>query len=122
MSSIADGPVGGRRAARARRSILFGSVAIALCVGAALIVWWRSRAEPEPIPTFSVDGLDPLVCRSIERRQQEIGVSPHSGAAWGRLGMIFGAYGMRPQALVAFANAELFEAGGRAGLTSAPSP
>ena len=111
MSSTADGSDVGKHGAWRRRLILLGWLALALFVGGVPVAWWRSRPEPAPIPAFALEGLDPLVCRSIERTRQQVEANPRSGEAWGRLGMIFGAYGMRPQALVAFANAERFEPG-----------
>src|SRR5262245_14337828 len=81
---------------------------LAACLGGA--AWWLTREEalPEP-PSVPLDGVEPAVAQSLEMAADKVRRSPRSGAAWGHLGMVLGAYSFRDQSVVCFATAERLE-------------
>ncbi|HTU22098.1 MAG TPA: tetratricopeptide repeat protein [Gemmataceae bacterium] len=90
---------------RRRRSIGLAVVILTLLSGGA--IWWHLRpATPTEPPFVPLQGLEKPVARAIERAEKQVRESPRSGKAWGRLGMLLGGHGFRPQASECFAMAE----------------
>jgi tetratricopeptide (TPR) repeat protein len=66
---------------------------------------WRGETIPEP-PSVSLTSLDPAIAEQIAHTVAVVRAAPHSGATWGRLGLVFQAYDFRAEARFCFAEAE----------------
>jgi tetratricopeptide (TPR) repeat protein len=66
---------------------------------------WGWVTAPAP-PAVSYADVDPAVAAAIEAARREVWWKPHSAAAWGRLGLLLRAHGVRPEANRCFAQAE----------------
>src|SRR5204862_4645185 len=91
----------GRR--RVRTAVLVGVLAVA-APGLGWFAWgWATAPAP---PAVSYADVDPAVAGAIEAARRQVWWTPHSAAAWGRLGMLLRAHGVRPEANRCFARAE----------------
>src|SRR5437899_13003373 len=98
-STSPPGP--GRR--RVRTAVLVGVLAVA-APGLGWFAWgWGTAPAP---PEVSYADVDPAVAGAIEAARREVWWKPHSAAAWGRLGLLLRAHGVRPEANRCFARAE----------------
>ena len=94
-----------KRVPRRLWPVLAALLPAALIVGGAA---WRSVGripvpEPPPVPPA---GLEPAVAGSIRDAEGRVRQSPGDAGAWGRLGMLLGAYGFRTEAAACFTTAE----------------
>jgi len=70
------------------------------------MLWSYLRTPPEP-PVFPVqEGADPAVVNVITKSRQAVLADRKNAAAWGELGMVFGAHGYETEADQCFAVAE----------------
>jgi tetratricopeptide (TPR) repeat protein len=97
-----------------------GGVGLAPVVG--LYFWFRARAthrgaagpviartaipELSAPPAVDLTGADPAIAAAVEKARAEVSQSPHSGAAWGYLGMVLFAHRFHAEAMVCLGQAE----------------
>jgi tetratricopeptide (TPR) repeat protein len=74
-------------------------VVAAAAVGAYLL-------RPEPPPEIDVSGLDPKAAEAIRAARAEVAAHGHSGAAWGKLGMVLFANDLHSESLICLEKAE----------------
>jgi tetratricopeptide (TPR) repeat protein len=79
-------------------------------VAAAGLLWsgwtlWAWLAAPGPPPVSFAD-VDPAVAEAVETARRDAWWSPHSAAAWGRLGQVLRAHGFRAESNACLARAE----------------
>jgi tetratricopeptide (TPR) repeat protein len=70
----------------------------------ALYLSWPEEAQE--LPAISAPGLDPEVTAAIETARQQVIANPHSGDAWGELGLVLYAHELFPEAVQCFARAQ----------------
>jgi tetratricopeptide (TPR) repeat protein len=99
----------GKGSGRRWRLGLTGAVLLAALVAAGFGLARRPR-EPEP-PGIDPGRVDPAVGRTIERSRAEVVRSPHSGEAWGKLGMKFLGHHFFAEAVACLARAEQLDPG-----------
>lgn len=91
-----------------RKRWRFFSVAfvVVLLLGGGAILRSYLRTPPEP-PVFPVqEGADPAVVDVVMKARQAVLADRKNAAAWGELGMVFGAHGYEPEADRCFVVAE----------------
>lgn len=93
-------------AIRLRRRIVVVALAVLVAAG-ILAVALRSPVRLPP--SVSANELDPAVVAAIEQARTAIVRAPRSGAAWGRLGMVFLAHHIDRQARDCFVQAEALD-------------
>ena len=85
--------------------------AVLIAIG-AVYAWPRLRTQRvvaiEP-PAIQLEDVDPAVARVIQSARTAVQQAPRSGAAWGKLGMLFLAHDLPAQANSSFARAEVLE-------------
>ena len=82
-----------QRAARHHRGpIVVGVLAVVVVASGIGYVVWKRTLPPEP-PAVSLDGLDPVAVETLEEARAAVRQAPRSGSAWGKLGMIYFAFG-----------------------------
>ncbi len=93
-----------------RRTLLLGTAALAAtaAIGASLWVgytlWVGGSAGPPPPPV--PDALtDPLARKLVGQKRQAVLAAPHSGPAWGELGMAFDAHDVAAEATTCYRRA-----------------
>jgi tetratricopeptide (TPR) repeat protein len=84
-------------------------LAVALVI-VGLLTWVglhlrRGETAAEP-PSVILTELDPAIAEQITHTVAEVRTSPHSGATWGKLGLVFQAYDFRAEARLCFMQAE----------------
>lgn len=80
------------------------AVAILVLVPGLLFVSACETAVP-PVPTVSVDGVDPEVRDAVLTARKQAADDPSSGQASGRLGMVLHAHALYPPAVLAYERA-----------------
>jgi tetratricopeptide (TPR) repeat protein len=75
-----------------------------LVVGSAR--YFSGGATTVEPPTLPLEGVDPAVVQAIESARGKVLQTPRSANAWGRLGMVLGAYHYFDEANTCFAQAE----------------
>jgi tetratricopeptide (TPR) repeat protein len=89
-----------------KRWILTGLLVACLCAVAAMAGYiWYLRSAPIA-PAIDLEGVDPPVAAAIADASAALRKSPHSGKAWGKLGMVLFAHGYLAESLSCFAKAE----------------
>lgn len=92
-----------RTVVKRRRGWLVGTILLSLLAASA---WWVGRLERGPTPPLlNTEGHDPAVARLIASATRDVESTPESGAAWGRLGAAFFAYGFDAPACTALEQA-----------------
>src|SRR5262245_13045868 len=97
-------PVGGTVSGR-RRWVFGILLAVAILGGVVGGYYWLRVEIPEP-PTVELANLEPPAVTAIQQARAAVLQSPRSAAAWGRLGVVFAAFGFFSDARVCFACAE----------------
>src|SRR5207244_6695765 len=85
---------------RGRR--LVAGLAVGLVFAGLAWAGWYWLAAPSP-PEVDVSGADPDVAEAVEAARSAVKWSPHSAAAWGRLGMVLRAHDFGREANAALA-------------------
>src|SRR6266566_4267435 len=80
------------------------AAALTVSILASLLVWSCAGPIP-PLPTLSVEGLDPEVRDAILAAQKQAVTAPSSGQASGRLGMVLQANSLNQPALLSYQRA-----------------
>jgi tetratricopeptide (TPR) repeat protein len=68
----------------------------------------RTTVRPQ-LPGVATNGFEPIVAVQIEKALADVRLSPRSGKAWGRLGVVLQAHDLEPEARHCFAQAERFD-------------
>jgi tetratricopeptide (TPR) repeat protein len=90
-----------------RKNLLIAPIVAIAITAVAWLLWHRSKtAEP---PTVSLEGADPALVVLIGQTRGDVLAQPCSGAAWGKLGMVFAAHGFDQQAVSCYVQAERFD-------------
>ncbi len=87
---------------------LFFAAVLAGLVGVAAWLGWRWHTTPVP-PAVPLPGAEPDVIAVVEAARQEVRRRPRSGDAWGKLGMVLAAHGLREPAGECFGHAARFD-------------
>ena len=98
------------RAPRRGNAVAFLTV---LFVAFGLSLWdgGARPAEPPSPPALDGTGIDPAVAKLVGVARAEVVRSPHSPAAWGRLGMAFDVHGFTDPAMRCYVEAERLDPG-----------
>jgi tetratricopeptide (TPR) repeat protein len=86
------------------RLIVLAAVAGTALAAAGAGIWWY-RAGPPP-PPVDLSGRDPEVVAAVEKARAQVQQEPHSGKAWGELGMVLQANDFPAEAETCLAQAE----------------
>lgn len=89
-----------------RRITIVAAALLALLLAGNL---WRHFTAPTP-PAIAFGDVDPAVVAAIETAQGAVRASPHSAAAWGRLGQVLLAHRFETEAALCFERAEQLDA------------
>ncbi|HTU91132.1 MAG TPA: tetratricopeptide repeat protein [Gemmataceae bacterium] len=92
---------------RRRRRLVLSVAVLGLGVGLGTWLWPRTVLEP---PQPDMAEVDPEVAETIAAARSKVRQQPNSGAAWGRLGMVFLAHDFHEEAQRSFAQAERLDA------------
>lgn len=95
--------VGSSALLRRLATVLLGLAALALGASAYR---WRRQPQLEPLPTVSIDSLEPPTKARIKEATAEVRANQRLATAWGTLGAILRAYEFGAEAEVCFRNAE----------------
>ena len=118
MTAAAHRPRARRKVPSRRRRILLIATAIgAVVVGIGLGIYFRFGTSPNlpsavvvPEPPSLDRVTDPAVKRRLAECRTALANSPHSAAAWGRLGMAFFIHDLPDESKVCLATAEQLDA------------
>ncbi|HLW68168.1 MAG TPA: tetratricopeptide repeat protein [Gemmataceae bacterium] len=86
------------------------AVAVIVCVGLLILLLGgltgrMSRSAPRP-PEVNLAGLDPEIVAAVQNAQADVENSPHSAAAWGKLGTILVVHEFRREGIYCLQQAE----------------
>jgi Flp pilus assembly protein TadD len=91
------------RVVRQKRLLIFLA---ALALSSAIALWaWRRDPASIP-PSVDLKGADPEVAHAIESARALVLATPHSGSAWGKLGMLYAVHDFDDPAKACFMKAE----------------
>ena len=80
-----------------------------LAVGVNALRWFQ-KPSLEPLPVVATDQMTRQIREMIQAATAQVERQTNSDAAWGDLGAVYFAHGMRPEAAVCFRNAERLNA------------
>ncbi|MFO0806885.1 MAG: tetratricopeptide repeat protein [Gemmataceae bacterium] len=88
-----------------RRGRGIAAVSILLALGAAWLWWSRSAGDAAipPPPEIPAEVVDDDVRQALTAACERVRSEPHSGAAWGELGLTFRAHNLNPESNACFA-------------------
>jgi tetratricopeptide (TPR) repeat protein len=94
------------RGSRRTSRIVVGVLSIATIAVLITAAIWRVR-HPEPAaPEVNLAGLDPAIADAVTEARDQVGRSPHSAQAWGKLGTVLIVHEFRPEGTFCLQQAE----------------